>query len=108
MDNIVEAARKIALVNVVNPSFDSFRRKISRWYSKQFSTPLKEVEEDLDFFDVLLNYFEDSFERLDDRERQEQLKLAIETSEERRKREIDEDLEEQEFLEMAIKEELDR
>jgi hypothetical protein len=108
MDNIIDVARKLALKSVVNPDFDTFRRKICRWYSKSFSTPLKEVEEDIVFFDVLMHYFEDLFEQLEDKDKQEQLKLAIETTEERSRREIKEDLEEQEFLEMAVKEEAER
>lgn len=103
--NIVESARKLALLSVLRPSWDSFRRKICRWYSEKFHTPLKEVEEDLDFFDVLLHYFEYSFDQLEDKDRLEQLVLAIESPEERKRREVKEDLEEQEFLEQAIREE---
>ena len=69
---------------------------------------MKEVEEELDFFYVLLNYFEAHFEQLNDQERSEQIKLVIETAEERKKREVKEDLEDQEYLEQAIKEEEDR
>lgn len=108
MDSIVDVARKLALKSIVSPDFETFRRRICRWYSSSFSTPLKEVEEDYDFFEILLHYFEDSFEKLEDRDKQEQLKLAVETPEERSKREIKEDLEEQEFLVMAEQEEAER
>ena len=56
----------------------------------------------------MLNYFEAHFEQLNDQERSEQIKLVIETAEERKKREVKEDLEDQEYLEQAIKEEEDR
>jgi hypothetical protein len=107
-DSVVDVARKLALQGVLKPDWDAFRRKICRWYSHEFATPLKEVEDDLDFFEVLVHYFEAHFEQLNDQDRSEQIKLAIETPEERKKREIREDLEDQEFLEMAIKEEEER
>ena len=50
----------LALDAVENTTFDSFYRKVSRWYSKEFSTPLHIVES-LDPIHVLQHYYEERF-----------------------------------------------
>lgn len=55
---------QIALASVINPEYDAQYRRICRWFSKEFSTPLPEVEENLETSYVLLHYFEHNFARL--------------------------------------------
>ena len=51
----------LALEAVEDPDADATRRRICRWYSKEFSTPLHFVENDLPFADVLRHYLESNF-----------------------------------------------
>lgn len=66
MDKIA-AIRLIALRDVASkdPDVSYLIRKIKRWYSEKFSTPLHLIE-DLCLEDVLQNYFECHFESLKD------------------------------------------
>jgi hypothetical protein len=50
----------LALDAVENPDFDAFYRRITRWYSEKFSTPLPEVM-DLDPIHVFQTYYEERF-----------------------------------------------
>jgi hypothetical protein len=50
-----------AIEGNLTKSFPYFERKIKRWYSKTFSTPLHEVNE-LPWDWILLNYYEDAIE----------------------------------------------
>lgn len=65
--NIFEI-RTIALANVVERNFGFYYRKICRWYSQSFSTPLREVEK-LDPDYVLLHYFEDYFQNISEEDK---------------------------------------
>ena len=47
------------------PDFDAQWRRVSRWYSKTFATPLHLVD-DLPRLDVLQAYYEDLYENLED------------------------------------------
>lgn len=53
----------IALKNAMNPSYDSFYASICRWFSREFSTPLREVEDYNEEY-VLGVYFADTYENL--------------------------------------------
>ena len=58
--------RLVALKNVlVGPDFDAQWRTISRWYSRQFSTPLDRID-DLPRIDIWRHYYEDLYENLED------------------------------------------
>jgi hypothetical protein len=104
-NSLVEIARQEALLNTLKPNWDSFWRKVSRYYSEKWNTPLHEVVYEMDPYFVILNYFEDHFSDLDERQKQEQLRLATETEDERKKREMQEEQEDIEFLKMAAEEE---
>ena len=52
-----------ALSAILNNTNEYFERKVRRWYSKEFHTPLIEVYK-LGWDHVLLNYYESKFESL--------------------------------------------
>lgn len=62
-DSTLRSIRILALNSVENPDWESSYRRICRWYSKEFSTPLKQVE-DMSEFHVLLTYFEDKYQEM--------------------------------------------
>ena len=65
MANIsLEHLHLIALAAVEEPAWKDQYRSICRWYSREFHTPLKVVEDELDQLHVLMHYYEDSFEKL--------------------------------------------
>jgi len=59
---ILKAIRAIALAKAQSPDYEFSYRKICRWYSREFSTPLSTVLE-MSEEDVLQTYFEDTYER---------------------------------------------
>lgn len=64
MDDLtLRSIRILAVKSVENPDWESSYRKICRWYSKEFSTPLKQVES-LSEYDVLLTYFEETYQNM--------------------------------------------
>jgi primosomal protein N' len=60
---LLEAIEISALKSVLQPDDDYFLRRIFRWYSEKFHTPLGEVA-DLPVEDVLQTYFECAFEHM--------------------------------------------
>ncbi len=62
MDDL-KALEILALKSRERPDFESELRKIQRWYSKSFSTPLKEVET-LDIHYLLQHKYEDFINNL--------------------------------------------
>jgi HEPN domain-containing protein len=62
-----KALRVLALAEVIkdNPSAQYSLRRVFRWYSKEFHTPLHIVEE-LPTHDVLTHYYESHYEGLED------------------------------------------
>lgn len=52
-----------ALDSIFNPDDVYFQRKICRWYSKEFSTPLDQVMRS-SFADILVHYYENQFENI--------------------------------------------
>lgn len=65
-------------------------RKIFRWYSRTFSTPLHQVEE-LPLEDVLRAWYEETLEDLDEKDLDEKVREAALSPEERQRRERVED-----------------
>jgi hypothetical protein len=62
-----------------------FLRKIFRWYSREFSTPLHVVER-LPLVDILVHYYEDRAENLSEEDLDAERRLLTETEAERRAR----------------------
>lgn len=98
-----EAIKAKALRSVLKPDTDYYLRRVYRWYSKTFHTPL-ETAFDLPVEFVLREYFEEYFENLEEEELDFQLEEVTETDEQRKQRLSAEDADkkaEQELLEMA-------
>lgn len=96
----IDALRLRALRSVWKPDYDSSLRRIFRWYSEKFHTPLHEVP-DLPLHDVLQAYFEVAFEGLAPEERHNTAMGLLETPDEKRAREIDDKASEDSFIEMT-------
>lgn len=85
MDSIIAA--KILAMHAVYKEDGMFRlRKIFRWYSTTFHTPLHEVP-DLPLEEILQAYFEDRYEGMTPEELEHEIQEAIEPQEEREARE---------------------
>lgn len=52
-----------ALDCIFNPTDEYLQRKICRWYSKEFNTPLKDVYS-IPFDEILTHYYESKFENI--------------------------------------------
>jgi primosomal protein N' len=75
--DVLESVRVQALLDVMEGDFPYHYRRICRWYSKTFHTPLVEVD-DLPMDYVLQAFFEDRFE---DMSKSDRRKLALEMTE---------------------------
>ena len=62
-DKMLRAIRILALQATEEPTSDQTYSKICRWFSREFSTPLKEVE-DYAVEYVLQHFFEDRYQSL--------------------------------------------
>jgi succinate dehydrogenase flavin-adding protein (antitoxin of CptAB toxin-antitoxin module) len=82
----LEALQATALLAVIRESDDYLVRRILRWYSTTFHTPLHQVEE-LPFDYILTHYFETMYENVGDAKRRKYARLMSETDEERASRE---------------------
>lgn len=82
--NLYEAIRLKALRDVIKgDSPDYALRKVFRWYSKTFHTPLHEVE-DLPTEYVLQTYWESQYEELEDQKIDQEVVELTKTDEERK------------------------
>ncbi len=70
------------MLSVVEPDDDAWLRRVFRYYSKNFATPLHLVQQ-LPLEDVLRAYFEDMFDSLDEESREERIDWLLMTPEER-------------------------
>ncbi len=103
---VLDAIKAQALKSRIAPDSQSIIRKIFRWYSEKFSTPLHIIDTlPLDF--ILTHYFEAHFEEMDDQELQEVIVELTESDEEKEARlklENQEKLSEESFLKAALEE----
>jgi len=109
MDYLV-TTRIVALRNVVNSrktnpdvNEEFLLRHVFRWYSKTFSTPLHLVE-DLPLEDVLMAYWEDKYEIMEDEALDEEVCAVAEDPAETTKRQRNEDMAEADVFEMMEEE----
>jgi hypothetical protein len=92
--------RTLALRNVlIGGDIEYLLRKIFRSYSKSFSTPLHLVET-LPLADVILHFFEDRFENMETKDLEEERLDIIETEEELKARQLQEDRDDSELFEI--------
>lgn len=78
----VEAIEAASLAAVVKPDYEAWLRHVRRCYSKWFHTPLHTVSQ-LPLHDVLVAYYEEAFEQMDDRQRGDCVADLTKTPEER-------------------------
>ena len=104
------AIRLQALRDVLNPGRDVLIRRIHRWYSKTFNTPLSDAY-DLPLEDILQAYFEEKYEQLDEADLERERRELTEPPELRRQKmqavdavEADDD----EFIKMVQKQEAEK
>ena len=81
--DLYEAIQQQAMLAVVDPDDDAWIRRIFRFYSKNFATPLHLVPQ-LPLEDVMRAYFEELFSNLDEEDREERVEWLLMTPEERR------------------------
>ena len=87
-----EAIKIKALYSVLKPDSGYYIRKLSRWYSRTYHTPLSDVY-DLPIEYLLQNFYEETFEGLDEDELNEELREVVETPEQKKERVTAEELE---------------
>jgi hypothetical protein len=58
-------AKLRAIENILNDDDLSFYKKITRWYSTTFATPLLEVRQNIPFISILQEYYESTMEDTD-------------------------------------------
>jgi hypothetical protein len=87
MDHLddIDALKIRALCGVWKPDYEATIRRIFRWYSERFHTPLHMVQE-LCFEEVILHYFEGHYESLSPQERHDLAVTLLETPAEYRSR----------------------
>jgi hypothetical protein len=96
----LDGIRIRALAGVMDPDEEYALRDIFRWYSREFSTKLHEVEGlPLEF--ILLNWFEVQFQELDEDEQLALSRELVETPEERAARIAHEKRSDDAFLQRA-------
>lgn len=95
--NFIHAIAADSLRSVMEDNHQHFIRKVLRWYSRTFHTPLHQAEE-LPLEYVLRAWFETYFEDLGEDERVEKARFLIESPEERLAREQEAEADEDSFL----------
>jgi hypothetical protein len=85
-----EYLRIIALRNVIKGDDEYFLRRVFRFYSETFHTPLHMVP-DLPLDDVILTYYETHFEKLEPKDLETERLAVIESPEDLRARQMEED-----------------
>jgi hypothetical protein len=98
--NNIKAIKTLAMAAVVSEDDSYNLRYIQRWYSKEYSTPLADVE-DIPSQDLLQTYFEVRYEDMAATDRKQEIERLLETEEEHRLRCREEDAEEASLAEFA-------
>ena len=88
--NPYEAIKIAALRVALKPDSEYFIRKVSRWFSTTYHTPISQVY-DMPIEEVLQAFFEAKYEAMDEDQLQEELVSVIETEEQRKERLLAED-----------------
>jgi hypothetical protein len=91
--DIVQVMRLRALKAVLYPDSEYFLRKIIRWYSKTFSTPIEKVEE-IPVEEILQAFYEERYEAMSEEQLEEERETLIKDPEELRAEQLLEDQEE--------------
>ena len=83
-----ELAQTQALHDILNNDAEYFFRRIARWYSSTFHTPLHEVEQ-LPWFEILQHYYEFHYEKMNQTELYELLQEIIPSIADAKEKEMD-------------------
>lgn len=83
---MIDEVKLVAMRDVHNSENYYGIRRILRWYSEKFHTPLHVVERELPLEDVLQHYFEATFEDLDEVQRKSEIESLLETPEQKAER----------------------
>lgn len=102
--HVFEALKYKALRDTLRPNTDYYIRKVARWYSKTFATPLTEAFE-LPLEHLLQAFYESRFENMEQEDIDEELREMTETEEERKTKKTEEEKEqaaEDELLRLSV------
>jgi hypothetical protein len=99
----IDATKTKALKAIVKPDMAASLRRIFRWYSKTFSTPLHIVD-DLPLEDILQAYFEDMYENMEAPLLEAEIATMSMSPAERKALGEEEEEEEEDFLDMIAQE----
>lgn len=77
----IDQIQILALASVEHPDWPAQYREICRWYSREFSTPLHVVEQELDRLQILRHYYEDAFKKLKESTDEQQMMRYAEIKE---------------------------
>jgi succinate dehydrogenase flavin-adding protein (antitoxin of CptAB toxin-antitoxin module) len=97
--DLLKAVQLVAMKAVVKPDQAFLVRRIHRWYSKTFCTPLAEVE-DLPLLDVLQTYFEERYQEMSEEDLAREKEQLLQTEEQQALRVQEEEAEEAESWEL--------
>lgn len=81
---MVEEIRLLAMQAARKPDGEAFLRRICRWYSQTFATPLHIVETEIPVEDVLMHFYEHKYDHMEDEERDVEMDEILLTPEERK------------------------
>jgi hypothetical protein len=98
--DLIQAIRLRALRAVVQPDREYFLRRVMRWYSKTFFTPLAQVE-DIPLEDLLQTFYEEEYGAMDPESLDAIKEELLRTDEERYQQILDEEADEAEMFEMG-------
>jgi hypothetical protein len=107
LDDLLEEARLLAMRAVAKPDGEYYVRRLCRWYSQTYATPLHVVETEIPIEDVFMHYFESKYERMEEEEREIEMDEILLTPAEREQRKVDAEAAKQaddDFLKEAIEE----
>jgi len=83
--DLIESIQNQAMDAVVNPDDEAWMRRVFRFYSKRFATPLHLVPQ-LPLEDVLQAFFEEVFDDMDEEAREDRIEWLLMSPEDRAKR----------------------
>lgn len=76
-EETLRAIKINAMMAIKKPDYSAFLRKIFRWYSKTFYTPLRDVE-DMPIVEILTAYYEELYDKMEEADlKQESIKLSM-------------------------------
>ena len=103
MDLLLKEIQLGAMGAVVRRDYDSLIRHVSRWYSREFSTPLSEVE-DIPLDDLFQAWYEDKYEEMSEEDRLREIERLTLSDTEYYRQQMDASMQDAEAFEMSLEE----